>query len=127
MIWVRSKVRGVAWLALFALALQLVVSFGHTHGGDFGVASAVAADQSHAGSPSGPVPAPPADRDRGSTPDDGCAICASIALAGTLILTPPPALAVPVRAKRVRFALVQADIPSGPARISFQARGPPLA
>jgi Protein of unknown function (DUF2946) len=124
MIWVRSNIRGVAWLALFALAMQLVLSFGHTHRGDFGLTSAVAAgaDQNHVGSPS---PAP-ADRDRGSTSDDGCAICASIALAGTLILTPPPGLAPPMRVKRVRFALVQADIPRGPARISFQARGPPV-
>ena len=63
--------------------LGAVTGVGHAHRTDFGFASAVAsgADQSHVFSAPGPAPAVPADRDRGSTSDDGCPICASIALA----------------------------------------------
>jgi hypothetical protein len=34
--WFRSSRSGVAWLAFFALACQLVLSFGHVHLGNFG-------------------------------------------------------------------------------------------
>jgi hypothetical protein len=33
--WFRSNRGGVAWLALFALACQLMLSFGHFHAGKF--------------------------------------------------------------------------------------------
>ena len=41
--WLRSNTGGVAWLALFALVCQLVISFGHVHIGNANTGSAWAA------------------------------------------------------------------------------------
>ena len=35
--WFRSNIQSCARLALFALALQMAVSFGHVHGDDLGL------------------------------------------------------------------------------------------
>ena len=41
--WFRSNGSGVAWLAIFALACQFVLTFGHIHTGSVGVISAALA------------------------------------------------------------------------------------
>ena len=43
--WFRSKMRSGAQLALFALAVQMVVSFGHMHGDDLGLPPLATSDQ----------------------------------------------------------------------------------
>ena len=43
MVWVRGNRRVGAWLGLLALALQLVLSFGHIHLGDLAIPQAAAA------------------------------------------------------------------------------------
>src|SRR4029077_17977624 len=45
--WVRSTIRPFAHLALFALALQMIVSFGHMHPDDLGLPSLATAHWSH--------------------------------------------------------------------------------
>jgi hypothetical protein len=82
--WYRWNRRWTSYSALFALALQLAVSFGHVHLGVLWLdGSPVAAAQK-------PSPAEPA----GTLPDrdEGCAICAIIGLAGTPLLPDAPAL-----------------------------------
>src|ERR1700719_1443282 len=83
--WFRSNRGGVAWLAFFALACQLLLSFGHVHVGKFsGGSAAWAAAESTDGSsdvpPSSPQKSPP------GLAGDFCAICANISLANTLVL-----------------------------------------
>jgi len=107
-----------AWAALFALGLQLVLSFGHMH--PLPLASAPVAAVS-----GGPLHSGGGDpRDAAA---DICAICVSIHLAGTTILPPPVPLAVPVRAyTTVEPSLghfVRPRLPSPP----FQTRAPPSA
>ena len=92
--WVRSKTSAIAWLALFALACQLVLSFGHVHLGkpNTGTAWADLADDGkttdHAPTQNPPAPA--------GTIDEFCAICANISLAGVLLIPVVLALLAPV-------------------------------
>jgi len=62
--WFRSTIRPFAQLALFALALQMVVSFGHMHPDDLGLPPLATAHW--ADFPSGAAQAltGPADRDQ---------------------------------------------------------------
>lgn len=116
--WVRSKVRQAALLALFALAVQIVLSFGHFHGDAVHAASFTpTAIANHGDTPSHPHP-------DGLLPD-GCAICATIVLAGTVVAAAPPSLALPAT-----FAIHTADTPRDKAtveasRTAFRSRAPP--
>jgi hypothetical protein len=126
--WIRRRTRSQTWLALFALGVQLVVSFGHVHRDDLGLAL-VAADSAVAG-PIGPglTPSPAVpDRDHNPTSDALCPICASINLAGALILPVPPRLDAPMHVGRIRLPVAQTNSLSNQVRLSFQARAPPLA
>ena len=127
--WFRS-VRGVvAWMALFALACQLVLSFGHVHagkfsnlsGGSLAFAAVETGDGSADGSPSSPQKSP------FGVAGDFCAICASINLAGTLIL---PILAIILTPRLFTQILPWSLAASEPASFDhrpFSARGPPHA
>jgi hypothetical protein len=122
--WFRSRIRSGARLALFALALQMVVSFGHMHDDDLGLPPPPASDRTHAASNT--APAHPADRDRPAAPDDYCPICASMALVATAIPSLPPLLVVPDAIRHVWLAQAPVHRPPTQIALSFQARGPPL-
>jgi hypothetical protein len=116
--WFRWNRRWTAYAALFALALQLVLSFGHVHLDVLGFGgSPVAAAQK----PS--EPAEPA----GSLPDrhEGCAICAIIGLAGTPLVSDAPALVFAGTQHAALFSDLIAVFASDSRREQFQARAPP--
>src|SRR6266542_3964646 len=104
MSWLRSRSRSGAYLALFALAFQLAVSFGHVHLEHFTPLSA---------GPSALADAPPsADRDAPSKPtgredlaDDCCPICTLIHLAGALVPAEMPSLPQTTVFGRLRLEL----------------------
>ena len=126
MSWFRSKLRSCTRLALFALAVQMAVSFGHVHLDDS------ACRRGRAGHPqftSTAVHAPegPADQDHHPAPDDYCPICASIALVGTGLPALPPVLIAPASAIRVRPPFAAPRSLSIQVASSFQARAPPLS
>lgn len=113
----RRKTSFGGWLALFALGLQLALSFGHIHAEDFAAANVAAAGQSQN--------AP--DGDHHDNDHDGCAICAVMHMAATSLVPAPPCVALP---PAVAFAtLVTLDRAALPpaARQPFQARAPPQA
>ena len=117
---VRSGRRFASWLALFALALQLVLSFGHVHLDGAGLTAVASATKHAPASPSSP--SHPADDD-----DDYCAICAVMHLTSTTFLpqaAPLPAVFVwqPVE----HSDRVATDF-AAPHRAVFQSRGPPQA
>jgi hypothetical protein len=114
--WVRSKARKLSLLALFALAVQLGMSFGHVHASTFGPVSAKAT-LSHPSSPG-----TDGDRDNGN---DGCAVCATIAMANALVDSAPPALPLPVLVRPSSFLIAAALDSPQPQRLSFQSRAPP--
>ena len=119
----RSIRRFGAGLGLFALLVQLALSFSHIHPEDLLGASA-AGIEAAAGSaqPAGPDQ----ERHPAGAPHDDCPICAVMHLAGTIILPDPPALAVPAQFTVAVFPaddLVSIVIPR---RLPFQTRAPPL-
>jgi hypothetical protein len=120
--WFRLRARVTSWLALFALAAQLALSFGHVHADRF----APAAIANHASTvPSDGAPVAPAKPD--GVADDFCAICALLHLAGTALPGAEPSLPLPVVLSQTRLELAATvALPASP-HASFQARAPPLA
>ena len=120
--WIYNRRFG-SCLALAALALQLVVSFGHVHlDGVHRTYSALAVSGSGAQASHVPTPQPGNDTD-----DDYCPICATIFLTANSFLPPVPQLPVPFVSRAVEhFARVAVDF-IVPRRAPFQSRAPPLA
>jgi hypothetical protein len=116
--WFRSNIQHGSRLALLALAVQLVLSFGHFHA----IAAQTAPDTVIA---SGQQQAPTShDSDQ---PNDGCAICAVMAMAGTVLFATPPLLLLP---QAVEFSYRTTDaefIHLSSARVAFQPRAPPIS
>jgi len=123
--WVRSNSKSGAWFALFALTLQMAVSFGHMHRDDLGLPPAIKAGQALALTDATGAPAGPADEDHHPASDHYCPICASIALIGTGAPSVAPVLVVPT--SMVRFSPSEKPIylQHPQFTLSFQARGPP--
>ena len=112
--------RAGARLALFALTVQIALSFGHVHLGNVQHASAVA---STATQPTGSAPTQHPVGDA----DDYCAICATIHLSATSFLPQPSQLPVPFLSRPVEHFNGVAVISFSPRRAPFQSRAPPLA
>jgi hypothetical protein len=115
----------VAWLAVFALACQLVLAFGHVHLAKSGTALDVTA-LADVGNLSADNSSPAPHKKPSGLGDAPCAICASIHLASTLITPVAPAIALPVLAvPHLRWSPA-IDLASFD-HTAFDARGPPLA
>ena len=125
--WFRSRSKLGAYLALFALALQLALTFGHVH---LDRAVPISADRSTvagADASNAAQVTPPDPTDRHDRADDRCPICTLIHLAGALVLAEPPSLPLPDISVRVPSEPPLAfDFPS-PQRALFAARAPPTA
>lgn len=123
--WFRSNIKQGTKLALFALAVQFVLSFGHFHG----VAHAAPAIQSgvvvtgHAS----PQQTPASDHDSDRHGNDGCAICAVIAMANTVLFATPPLLELP-QAVEFLYRTTDAEfVHLNSVRVAFQPRAPPIS
>jgi hypothetical protein len=135
--WFRSNVRLGSRLALFALAIQFLLAFGHFHGNALAAsalpdarrlglhdvigfaATHLASDRATGAWPAGHQPAGPRA--------DDCAICAVMALANAMVDTAPPCL--PAR-QATAFSYLAAEVGflvSNSARPAFQPRAPPFA
>jgi hypothetical protein len=124
--WFRSNRGGFAWLALFALACQLILSFGHFHASKLDRRSLAFAPL-ETGDAAVATPSSPPQRKSNGLAVDFCAICANISLAGTLIL---PVLAIILAARLFAEILswpLMASQPASPNHLPFSARGPPHA
>jgi hypothetical protein len=121
--WFRLHTRPTSCLALFALALQLILSLGHAHGdkGRFSAAAAQGLAFTNIKSGTAGAPAAPAQQDN----EGFCAICASINLAGSLVLPSPPTQALPRTIDRAWVSPAPARIAPAAERLLFQARAPP--
>jgi hypothetical protein len=134
--WFRSNIKHGARFALFALAVQFALSFGHFHAvsaqtspaGQIGPAQAslyhaslVAADTASAERQS------PSNHDSDQQPGDPCAICAVIALANTVLFSTPPVLLLPQAVELLYLATDAVFLHLNSASIAFQPRAPPLS
>src|SRR5262245_33529979 len=129
MSWFRSHARLGSCVALLALALQLVLSFGHLHRSDIvgHGATAPAAATSIIAALLDEDATPSTDRASHDHEDEYCAIYAIAALIGSAQQAEPPALPVPL-------ALTSAPPPPAieasryePSHRLARARAPPLA
>jgi hypothetical protein len=137
--WVRKHVELGAQLALLALAVQFVLSFGHFHAISPQPAPAVQLSQAWAdlAVPGGSVPLPsasklaqkpqPPNQHNDHSPSDGCAICAVIAMANTVLFVTPPPLLLPQASELLRLTTGAGFEPLNSAPAAFNSRAPPLS
>src|SRR3977135_4070182 len=123
MLWVRTNRRIGAAVALFALAVQLVLSFGHVH---LDKAALFAPAGISAPQTAGGGDAPP-DPDRRPGAADFCAICATISLASTQLLPEPTRLTPPVAHSPPGSREFEAALAASAPHLLSQARAPPRA
>jgi hypothetical protein len=122
--WIRLNRRIGAWAALFALAVQITLSFGHIHVGKLALLSGSAAATSSAqtadrdGAPSAP--------DRHTGANDFCAICATISLVASSVLPESACLALPIAEPSAWPRKFEATFSSFDSHFLFQARAPPF-
>ena len=126
--WFRKHVKTGSRLALFALAIQFALSFGHFHGEvaraapalqtgladtDLAIAAALAAQQ-----PSGH------DTDQ---PTSDCAICAVLSLANNFLFATPPLLELPQAVELLHLTTGAEFTHLGSLHRAFQSRAPPVS
>ncbi len=125
MAWFRTNRSVAAWLAFFALACQLSLTFGHVHIGKFGVGlTPLAAAQTTDAAADAPLPL---KKEPAGLAGDFCAVCANINLVGALVL---PVLAIILAPELPTGALrwsLAAGEPASFDHLPFGARGPPHA
>src|ERR1700686_4699078 len=122
--WFRANRILGSRLALFALAVQFVVAFGHIHRDDiYGPARAAAAIAALAPDGSQPLPGDPPPKHG----DDYCAICAPVSLLGSSFVAAAPALPLPSASYAIEQFDRVAAIFMAPRRAAFQSRAPPAA
>ena len=118
----RHKWHG-AVLALIALALQIVLAFGHVHLHAISQ-NLHATSAQHAALADSKSRAPaqiPADN------EDYCAICASIFLASSAFAPAPPELLVPANFQPIEHCFNAARQLAESPRLAFRSRAPPTA
>lgn len=136
--WFRKHIKHGSRLALFALAIQFAMSFGHFHAVAAQVAPSVQsnvtdADFATAAGLAAQTAAELAQKQQPSTPDsdqqpaDNCAICAVMSLAGNVLFAAPPLLQLP---QAVDFLYLTTDaefVHLGSVHFAFQSRAPPAS
>jgi hypothetical protein len=116
----RYKRHGVV-LALIALALQIVLTFGHMHLRGVAWHAGLPVAQRDVAQANAPTPAPiPADN------DDYCAICGSIFLASSAFAPAPPQVLVPTNFQWVEHFFYAVQLAAEPPRLAFRSRAPPV-
>jgi hypothetical protein len=136
--WFRSNVKHGSRLALFALAIQFALSFGHFHSSAAQAAPALQSGPAQSEPSTSSLPAPDAvtpvaqqqpasDHNPDQQPNDPCAICVVMALANTVLFATPPLLLLP---QAVEFLYLTTDaefVHLNSASVAFQPRAPPIS
>ena len=122
--WFRSRSRWGSYLALFALAFQLALTFGHVHLVTPHSAGKLALGSANASNDVRTAPADPTKPEHRA--DDRCPICTLIHLAGALTAEPPSLPLPHVSGRLATKTAVTFDF-SEPQRALFAARAPPIA
>jgi hypothetical protein len=124
--WFRTRRKFGGRLALLALAVQLIISFGHIHKEDIFGAARTAASAATLDAAASDQPLPP-DQPAGHA-GDYCAICATIHLLGASVLgEPPQSPAVPLAFQSIEHSAQVTALFAGSRWRPFQSRAPPLA
>jgi hypothetical protein len=130
--WLRSNIKHGSRLALFALAVQFVLSFGHFHESAVQAAPTIQSGLANAVSTAGAIAEharqqPASNNDSDQRPGDVCAVCAVLALANAMLFATPPLLLLP-QAIEILYLSTNAEfIHLNSARVAFQPRAPPVS
>ena len=134
--WFRNNVKHGSRLALFALAIQFALSFGHFHAAAAAPAIATSltqVDLDHAPAIAAPDAASDAAQQQAPSDHDtdrsteACAICAVISLANNLVFSAPPLLLLP-QAIELLYLTTDAEFAHlNSVRSPFQSRAPPAS
>ena len=136
--WFRKHVKSGSRLALFALAIQFALSFGHFHGvaaqaapaiqtGLTNADLAIAATLDAQGINSEAARQQPSNHDSDQQRTDACAICAVLSLAGNFLFATPPLLELP---GAIEFLYLTTDAEFshlGSLHPAFQSCAPPVS
>ena len=134
--WFRRHIKTGSRLALFALVVQLALSFGHFHFTSAQAAPAIQTGLTHAAladaqglaaSETVSQPQQPSSPDTDQQPADGCAICAVMALAGSVLFATPPLLLLPQAVELLYLATDAEFAHLNSGRSAFQSRAPPAS
>ena len=129
--WFRSNIKTGSRLALFALAIQFALSFGHFH-----EAAAqpprpglTVADLAHAAlDAAGELPQQqPSDHDTDQHAAHACVICAVNSLANNFLFATPPLLELPQAIELLHLATDAEFAHLGALHSAFQPRAPPAS
>ncbi|OPY96754.1 hypothetical protein A5906_01575 [Bradyrhizobium sacchari] len=132
--WFRSHIRHGARLALFAMLVQFALTFGHSHW--FAQATPLAqssiqqTDNAKAIASIDPAAIQkqsPKSPDREQPGDDNCAICALLAMAGTVLFATPPLLQLPQAIALLQLTTDAEFVHLKSAGTAFQPRAPPAS
>ena len=131
--WFRRHIKTGSRLALFALTLQFVLSFGHFHG-DTAQAAAAIQSQTDLTYQQGVAPdtaiqaqQQPAGHDDGQPSNEPCAICAVMSMANQLVFAIPAMLPLP-DAIELHFLATGIESPhTGSPWSAFRSRAPPVS
>jgi hypothetical protein len=134
MTWLRSNIKNGSRLALFALAVQFVVSFGHFHGiaaktapkVKAGFALVTAAFAASDARTQGQKPGP-ANDDNDQQPGEACALCAVISLAHNALFATSPSLVLPDASELAVLTSEAESVLLSSIHPAFQSRAPPLS
>ena len=129
--WFRSNIRHGSRLALFALAVQFALSFGHFHAAVAGAAPAVQLGANSLSVPEAISESPqqqsPTSHDSDRQQGDTCAICAVLGLANAMLFATPPLLLLPQAREILRLATDAEFVHLNSGRVAFQPRAPPIS
>ena len=127
--WFRAYRKFSGRLALFALALQFYLSFGHIHPEDiYGPANVLLSNAAQIALPAASAAKSLTADHTASQPDDICAICATMYLLGTSsVPETPQILPVALISRPAKHFVRAADAFIAPRRLPFQSRAPPIA
>jgi len=135
--WFRKHVKTGSRLALFALAIQFALSFGHFHGeiaraapaiqagladADLAIAATLAAPQAR----SEAAQQQPSGSDTDQHGSD-CAICAVLSLANNFLFATPPLLELPQAVELLHLTTGAEFAHLGSLHPAFQSRAPPVS
>ena len=131
--WFRRHIRTGSRLALFALALQFVLSFGHIHADAAQAAASIqgqaslALEQGLAPDTASQAQQQPAGHDDGQPAHELCAICAVMAMANQIVGATPPPLILPNAVERPFLTTDATFAHPGTQWRAFQSRAPPVS
>jgi uncharacterized iron-regulated membrane protein len=146
--WFRLNIRRVSRLALSALAIQFLLSFGHFHGSyaqaapaladakqsglhgtvQFAATHSDALDRASLADASRPVRSKTSsDHERDGRPTDDCAICAVMTQANATVGANPPYVQAPQAAAFLYLTADAGFVDPDSARVAFQPRAPPIS